>query len=83
MQIRFKEAKECAKNLREKLDYQKKMESTRDRMIIEKSKLMRQLILQESISGQAIRRSAGKDTFELARGISSRLGGARRGGGGV
>ena len=41
MQGRLKEAKECAKNLREKLDYQKKMESTRDRMIIEKSKLMR------------------------------------------
>lgn len=75
--MRLKEAKECAKNLREKLDYQKKMESTRDRMIIEKSKLMRQLILQESISGAAIKRSAGKDTFDLARGINSKLKGRR------
>ncbi len=67
---KLQEAKEIAKNLREKLEYQKKMESTRDRMIIEKARLMKSLINQESISGQMIKKSAGKETFDIARGIS-------------
>lgn len=42
-------------------------------MVIEKSRIMKQLIEQESISGGVIRRSAGKETFDLARGIGFQL----------
>ena len=73
LQTQLKELTEEVDQLRDKVEYQKKLEVSQNQLFIEKRKFMKQLILNESLSGAMIPSKAGKNVINLAKDINKTL----------
>ncbi len=73
LQKRLKEANDKAEELRDKVDYYQKLESSHNRVFAEKRKFMKELIFNESIAGAMLSSATAKSTLSLAQDINKKL----------